>query len=336
MLRSARLALVLLLIAASVAQAQWTSSRPDGHAPYGVMMDHTHEAGEAMFSYRYVYMQMNGLRDGTENITANEVLTDYGYPVTPTDMTGQMHMFGLMFAPSDNLTLMGMVPVKALSMDHATRAVGPFTTSSSGFGDIKLAGMWNLPPVGDQRIHLNLMLSFPTGSINKRDATPAGEVRLPYPMQIGSGTFDLTPGLTYLGQSGDWSWGGQGLTTFRLGENDNGYRLGHRYMATGWGARRVNRWLSGSIRLDWTNQENVEGADPQLDPEMVPTADPNLQGFQRWSVGFGINTYVRGGTLQGLRIAGEWVVPFYQDLDGPQLETDWYIVIGVQYTGVVY
>ena len=36
------------------AQYEWTSSRPDGHAPIGVMGEHTHEQGEYMLAYRYM------------------------------------------------------------------------------------------------------------------------------------------------------------------------------------------------------------------------------------------------------------------------------------------
>ncbi len=336
MLRATRLALVSLLVTAAGAQAQWTASRPDGHAPIGVMMDHTHETGEFMLSYRYLYMSMEGLRDGTTSIDPDQVVdpAGYGFLVAPTEMSAQMHIFGLMYAPGDVFTLVGMLPVTVKSMDHVTRSAERFTTESSGIGDLKLGGMWLLEPFADQRVHVNLMLSFPIGSINERDDTPMGDaMRLPYPMQTGSGTFDATPGMTYLGQHGDWSWGGQALATFRLGENDNLYRLGHRYDTTLWGAYQVSRFLSGSLRLAWTEQENVEGADPELDSQVVPTADPDLQGFSRWLVGFGINTYVRGGTFRGLRIAAEALAPLYQDLKGPQLETDWALVIGAQYSG---
>ena len=62
---------LLAALAVTVAQgsrttAQWTSSRPDGHAPIGVMGDHRHEAGEIMFSYRFMYMNMDGSRDGAD------------------------------------------------------------------------------------------------------------------------------------------------------------------------------------------------------------------------------------------------------------------------------
>ncbi len=37
---------------------QWSSARPDGHAPISVMGDHYHKKGEFMLSYRYMPMWM--------------------------------------------------------------------------------------------------------------------------------------------------------------------------------------------------------------------------------------------------------------------------------------
>jgi len=211
---------------------KWSSSRPDGHAPIGVMGDHAHKKGEFMASYRYMFMNMDGNRDGTNSLSDSEVLQDF--MVTPVDMTMDMHMFGAMYGVSDNLTVMAMVPFVSKEMEHLTRMGTRFTTNSEGIGDIKTTALYTIFDKDKQRVHLNLGASFPTGSINERDDTPAGDDQiLPYPMQIGSGTFDLLPGITYLGQSGKGSWGAQALTTLRLGKNDNGYRLGNKYQLSG-------------------------------------------------------------------------------------------------------
>ena len=73
---------------------------------------------------------------------------------------------------------------------------------------------------GVHHLHANVGLSFPTGSINERDKNPmsmGNNVRLPYPMQNGSGTYDFLPGLTYIGKQEVWSWGAQasGVGTYR-------------------------------------------------------------------------------------------------------------------------
>lgn len=307
----------------------WRAGRPDGHAPIGVMGDHTHEAGEFMFSYRFMRMDMAGNRDGTTDLTPAQVLQQFR--VSPTEMTTDMHMLGAMYAPTDELTLSLMASYMFKTMEHVTRMGTRFTTQSDGFGDMRLMGLYKILDQNRQRLHFNAGISFPTGSTNRRDDTPAGPNQvLPYPMQLGSGTFDLHPGITYLGQTDDWSWGGQALGTIRLGTNGNSYRLGNRFNLTGWGARRWNNWFSTSIRLNGATWGNISGADPRLNPALIPTANPNLRGGTRLDVGLGLNFLVNKGVLAGHRLAVEFALPVYQSLDGPQLETDWVLTLGWQ------
>ena len=157
--------------------------------------------------------------------------------------------------------------------------------------------------------------------------------QLPYPMQLGSGTWDILPGITYNGRHDNLSWGGQLLGVIRLGENDRDYTLGDRLNVTAWTAYNINYWLSGSFRLDWAFWGNIDGADPDLNPAVVPTADPDFQGGNRLDALIGLNFVNRAGPkwLQGQRLAFEFGLPIYQDLDGPQLETDWIILIGWRY-----
>jgi hypothetical protein len=51
-----------------------------GHsdAPISIMGDHVHPAGELMFSYRY--MDMDGMRNGTSDVSSTEV---FGTSVAP-------------------------------------------------------------------------------------------------------------------------------------------------------------------------------------------------------------------------------------------------------------
>jgi hypothetical protein len=326
-------ALAMLMCANSPAGAQeWSSARPDGHAPIGVMGDHTHERGEVMLSYRYMPMSMNGNRDGTTQLSPADVLTQF--PVTPLRMSMSMHMLGVMAAPTRRLTLMGMVPIVDASMDHQTRAGGMFDTEATGLGDVKITGLLRMFNRDQRAMHLNLGLSLPTGTIDETDITPASApdaAILPYPMQFGSGTWDLLPGVTLLGQNDRWSWGAQARTTIRLGENTRNYRLGNRGIATGWIAARLNDWVSTSGRVQGTMWGDVHGADPALNPNVVPTADPNLRGGGRLDVGVGLNFEVAGQTLHGQRLAIEFLAPAYQDLHGPQLEDDWELTMGWQY-----
>jgi len=307
-------------------------SRPDGYAPIGVMGEHTHDKGDWMFSYRLMYMSMEGNRNGTNDLSVADVLEDF--MVAPTDMDVWMHMFGLMYAPTDNLTLMGMIPYISKSMNHTTRMGVNFNTKSEGIGDIKLMALYKIFDRSDQRIHLNAGISFPTGSIDETDDLPSGPNQtLPYPMQLGSGTFDLIPGITYLGQYHNWSWGAQALGTIRIGENEEDYTLGDVLNTTIWGARNLNNWLSTATRLNWKIWGNIDGADPRLNPNIVPTADPDKMGGNRLDLLFSLNFLIPKGPelVIGQRFAIEFGVSVYQWLDGPQLESDWMLTFGWQY-----
>jgi hypothetical protein len=311
----------------------FTLGRADAHAPIGVMGDHMHGSGQWMLSYRYMTMRMDDNRDGTDRLS-DQAVRDRGFPVVPTRMDMQMHMFGGMFAPTDDLTLMVMVPYIVLEMDHAA---GPtlgdvtFTTRSEGLGDTKLTGLFRLWDDGPHHLHFNAGIGLPTGAINQRDDTPAmADAILPYPMQLGSGTFDLLPGVTYLYQQADWSLGTQVSGVVRLGRNYRGYSLGDQLAATAWAGYAASDAVSVSGRLAYRAWADVDGADPALNPAMVPTADPTLRGGQRLDALIGLNINATHGPLAGHRFAGEAGLPIYQDLDGPQLEVDWLLTLGWQ------
>lgn len=309
----------------------WDPARPDSHAPIAVMGEHIHSEGEIMVSYRYMLMEMEGSRVGTDDISDEKILEQF--PVTPTRMTMQMHMFGMMYGATSNLTLMAMLPYVVKDMDHITRMNRGFNTDSEGIGDIKVSGLYQVLNENRQRIHFNAGISFPTGSIEARDRTPAGpDQLLPYPMQLGSGTLDLHPGITYLGQTDEWSWGSQIIGTLRLGENSNSYKFGDQIMLTAWGSRKWADWVSTSLRIKGKNWGNISGQDTRLNRNIVPTADPTRRGGTQIDIGFGLNLFVPEGDLRTGRLAIEFEVPVYRALQGPQLETDWQLTAGLQYT----
>lgn len=316
---------------AAVAHDASHGAHTGSQAPVGVMGDHLHKAGDWMLSYRFMRMDMEGSRDGTDRISTQDVF-DRGYMMAPTSMTMEMHMVGLMYAPSDRVTLMGMLPYVHTEMDGVTRMGVPFTARAEGVSDIKLTSLIGLFHRPGLRVHVNLGVSLPTGSIDERDDTPAAaNAKLPYPMQLGSGTYDLLLGATFGGRSERWSWGAQGLATVRTGENDNHYRLGNRYETSVWVSRAFRAGPSGSVRIHYQDWDDVHGADPDLNPVMSPSADPGLRAGRRADLLLGANFYGNNGVFKGQRLAFEVGVPVYQDIDGPQLETDLIYTLGWQY-----
>lgn len=311
---------------------KWKGNRPDGHAPISVMGDHTHGKGEFMFSYRYMFMNMEDLNRNSNNASFDNALSEY--MVTPTSMPMNMHMLGVMHAPSNKITLMAMVNYISLEMDHITRMGGVFTTNSSGFGDTKIGALYKFFNKKRQQLHGEIGLSIPTGSINEKDINPTSmgnEVILPYPMQIGSGTFDFGVALTYLRQWNNTSFGSQIKSTIRSGKNDNEYRLGNRYSFNNWFAIKAANWISLSGRIELGAIDKIEGANTALNPMMVITADTANSGMTYANAGIGFNAYVFQGNLKDLRLGFEASLPLFQNMNGIQLKTKETLIFGLQY-----
>ncbi|HZR15715.1 MAG TPA: transporter [Verrucomicrobiae bacterium] len=298
--------------------------------PINVLGSHTHLKGGFMVGYRYMYMDMAHNQDGTRDVSQQEVLSQY--PVVHTTMTMQMHMAELMYAPTEWATVMAMVPYADNEMHHLTRTGERPTTYSSGLGDLSFMGLFNLwgnpsAPTG-QRLVLNAGFTAPTGAI---DESSAGKP-LEYMMQLGSGTWDLNPGLTYLGDSDLFSWGAQVLGTTRFGRNDHGYRLGDRYRLSAWADVKVTDWFGPSVRLDWHAWDKIHGADPGMNPARNPAFDATKQYGERLDLLFGLNFYVPSGFLKGNRFSLEGGVPVYQNIGGPTIGVDWLLTVAWNYT----
>jgi len=314
----------------------YSGNRPDGHAPISVMGDHTHGKGEFMMSYRFMQMSMEDVLIGDNNTSSESLLMPNGgsYMVTPLNMPMQMHMLGVMYASTNKTTLYVMANYMTMEMDHITAMKIPFTTQSSGLGDTKIGVLYNFWKKKRSKIHGNFGLSLPTGSIDIKDETPASngkEVILPYPMQIGSGTVDLDLGATYLTQGSFWSFGSQLKGLIRINENDNGYTLGNRYSLNNWLAVKANNWISFSARLEATYLDGIKSANPDLNPNMIITADTSNSGGEFINSGLGVNFYVPKGAFKNIRFGFEYAQPLYQNVNGTQLKSKETITLGLQY-----
>lgn len=327
--------------------------RPD-RTPASVGFGDMYSMGRWMVSYRYMRMDMDGNRVGTSNVSAEDIATTvpnrfFGRPmqpptlrIVPEDMTGEMHMFGLMYMPSARLNWMFMAPYVEKEMDlvtfrgrAGTARLGEFTTSASGLGDVRAGPLLRLFERDGRHLHLSGMVSFPTGSTDEEDTvlTPLGttpKVRLPYPMQIGSGTFDLLPGLTYTQRFDNWSFGAQVNANVRLGDNDDDYSFGNEIETRLWASRVWAPWLSTSLQLAFSERGKIDGFDSRI-VGPVQTADPDNYGGERLDLGFGINLLGREGALRGHRLRFEYLLPVHQRLNGPQLELDATVVVRYQY-----
>jgi nitrous oxide reductase accessory protein NosL len=304
---------------------------------FGEDIYHTHPAGMWMTNYKYMHMAQHGLRHGTTDVPASNVTPvgnkPFGFMMAPTSMTMDMHMVMVMYGLTDRVTLMGMANYQEMKMNMVmnmgmgNRPDTPMRTS--GIGDTELRGIYKI----NNCVFGSLGLGIPTGDINQNFTTMGMKFRAPYDMQLGSGTFDLKPAITYSALSDDaqWNWGGQAGYTYRIARNENDYSLGDNAKVTGWLQRALGpaaTWL----RLAYNYTGRIDGRDPEIDKLLdpmigapTPGADPGNYGGNRLD-GFLGASYSAGAFSIGVE-AG---IPLYQDLNGLQLKNDWYLTAGIQ------
>jgi len=309
-------------------------NHPDHHhgsgtyAPIGIMGAHVHHKGGFMMSFRTMQMNMKGNVSGSINISDQQIFTQY--MMSPKGMRMTMYMLGLMYAPTDKLTLMLMQPYRVSQMDMETKKGMQFETRSQGPGDTKVLLLYNLLANHVASFHLNGGLSIPSGNINQTADTPmSDDARLPYTMQMGSGTFDYTLGGTFRFASGKYAFGLQQLNVLRTGTNSAGYRLGNQYQLNAWTNYQLNQWLSVTGRVNGTQQGSISGSDELLNKMMSPTANAANSGSAIFLGGLGLS--ICPPTIGNLRLGVEWLHPLYQSVSGIQMKATQSFNLGLQY-----
>lgn len=297
-------------------------ARADKHAPAGIFGEHVHERGEVMAEYKYVNMFMEDSRNGTTRLTDAQAIAA-GFPVVPTQMNMEMHMIHLMYGLRDNMTVYMMLMLNANTMDHVTGMGGRFTTHNSGFGDTAFGFVTNLYKDEDTQWILKIGGTVPTGDLGRKAVTPMGNPTFPYPMRLGSGTFNFTPALTWKKKGDNGSLGSQLSANLPFGRNYRGYRVGDQFRANVWAQWLPVNKLSFSYRLEGLWVLDYEGVDPEIEGMGPYTNYAGLRAGNYINFGYGAQLLLRKGHLLNF----EWVTPVYQDLDGPQLETDWVLFV---------
>lgn len=325
---------------------------PDDHAPASVMVDHLHAQGGGMAAIRYQRTSASELYSGRNKITGAD-LAEAGFSMMATGMTMEMIMLDLMYAPTDNLTLMLMPHYMRMDMDMAPTPMldmpgdggqmdqghgghGHHASHSvSGIGDTVVAVMYDLSlseshqGVKSYELVGSLGVSLPTGSVDEKNVDGTF---VHYGMQLGSGTWDLVPALTYKSEQGAMSWGAQINGQIRMeSANDSGYALGDRYALTGWSAWKLAPWISVSARLAYEHQDGIDGHYNGPHNHSSPADMQANYGGEFLDAGLGANMVVRHGSLTGLRLEVEWTTRLDQDYNGFQLGQDHGVNAAVSY-----
>ncbi|MEZ4278734.1 MAG: DUF3570 domain-containing protein [Myxococcota bacterium] len=306
------------------------------HAPAGVMFAHAlPQAGDFMLGYRTMYMRRAGdFKRGSGEPSDPELVANAcgaaGCSAVADSMSHQMHMLDLMFAPTSWLTLMAMPSY----IDNEMRLRAPTGAvpdvhgnhdrhATGGFGDTRFGALLRLFHRERHHLQLGLVTSAPSGDTSVRFRRDHGIERgfLHYDMQLGSGTWDFLPSLTYLGSSGRLRFGAQATGIVRMeGEGPTGYALGDEIQVSGWGGFALTDWLAGTLRGIYTRQGRIHGRFDRPSIVRTPGDVPANAGGRLFDLGIGLELRVPRGAFEGVVISAEWLQPLAEDWNGYQLE----------------
>ncbi|MBK6957856.1 MAG: DUF3570 domain-containing protein [Nitrosomonas sp.] len=311
--------------------------------PAGIMFGHMlDKPGDFMAGYRFMYNWTGGnMMHGTHQ-ASDQTIIDQGCgnggscQFTPTFMDMRMHMVDLMYAPTRWLNVMLMPTF--MDMDMNLRELSgkklPLTSGAhthhgaaghetGAVGDTYFSSLIKLLNIPGHRVHANLGFSAPTGKVDieVRRTHKADGGLIHFGMQLGSGTWDFMPSLTYAGEKNRWSWGTQLSGVKRMeDQNKSGYRLGDLFQATAWGGYDLTHWLTASVRGVYTWQDAIQRDFNQFSARIGPMDFPANYGGQFWDIGLGLNARIPGGRFAGNRFGFEWIQPVKSDFNGFQLD----------------
>ena len=356
------LAGLLMLFAARVsAYVGLCCGKCGGNMPMNIPGGGIPETHEFRFKISPMYMRMDGLRDGTSSVDVDDILgmplnmtgTPTGkYMAAPTDMDMSMLNLAAGYSFSDRFFAGIMMMYKDNDMDMKFNTMMATMTGKSGFsmesdgiGDTMLMGKYRLfaddPLIPKRQASLFLGLSLPTGSIDEKNDNHPVPMRqdelLPYGMQLGSGTYDPSIGLLYQASESPWWWGVNGVYTARLYDNKRDYRLGDEF--------RLDGYAMYQFRPDWLVQAQLNGhyqgrIDGEMDqysdgrsghvmqgnpasPAATPLWDPDNYGGTQLFATFGVQWQPAPLHIVDFNVG----LPLYRDLHGPQLETDYRVML---------
>ncbi len=304
------------------------------------------EEGQYVVGLNMQQFKFSGMLQGSDSISAEEVVTSVANPFYPNPATGQPPTLRVVpesaeatviypfinYSLNKKISLVAMAPMikkttvlKTFFGPSGTASSGLNEVNSSGLGDIKMGAIYKFFNAPDRKhnVIFDIVLSVPTGSITEEDInlTPLNTLvnsRLAYGMQLGSGTYDAILGGTYWGKNKKWGWGTQYLATIPLqSANSEGWKYGDKHELTTWVSYAWDPTFNGSLRLRGESQGTIVGIDPKI-----------------YGPGLGADTGNYGGTkvefiigtnwmyAPGYNISLEFSVPIIEDRNGVQADQD--------------
>jgi Putative MetA-pathway of phenol degradation len=193
---------------------------------------------------------------------------------------------------------------------------------TNGFGDAQLYAMYAL--LKDENSELVVVggLNLPTGSIHqkgKSDDVFYPNSNLTYMMQLGTGTLDILPSLSYKFQQNKFAIGGQFNSSIKTTNNSNHYRLGNTATINVWSAYSIYKWLNPSVRIEAASAGKITGADASIYAFNEPAANTMNYGGTTLRGFVGTSLPIQLNENKAMKIGVEYGFQVYQKYNGIQV-----------------
>jgi len=292
--------------------------------------------------YIYTSAKFEGFKKGTKKLTDDEVSssgqtrTTENFPILPREIKQQAHILNVSYAFTNSFTFLVEIPYIKQSTDHVSIATDfdTFTIETKGVGDISLLASKKLELGSKNLIIAGFGFTLPIGSINETGDTPSGGLGdsnpLPFTMQLGSGTYDLIPSVSYTAKKEKIDWGVGAFGKIRLGRNNRDYRLGNKYQLTCWIQGKWFSWAHPSIKVNAYYWQEITGDDTGTyanasTPETkfgANVANPANYGGKKIAINLGSKFNLPGESFKNTKLEFDIGLPVYQNLNGIQTEED--------------
>jgi hypothetical protein len=168
--------------------------------------------------------------------------------------TSQSHLLGLRYGLTEKWALRFVVAAQDNQYEMQKGTVNR-TVYVEGLGDCKLQGVYTIYKDVFHRFEAYGGTTIPTGAI---DLTGPDGLPLNPRNQLGSGTFDMIPGISYTFTKRHWTLGDRIESTVHTGKNSSGYRLGDDFSDTALISYEIMKIFSPEINMTLRNkQKNI-------------------------------------------------------------------------------
>tara|TARA_B100000287_G_scaffold282057_1_gene265760 strand:- start:483 stop:1343 length:861 start_codon:yes stop_codon:yes gene_type:complete len=279
-----------------------------------------------MIGYKLLFSQGEGSYNDNIKYNRNRIFTYYLRNIISQKINS--HSLEFMYGISNSITLYSKFNFIKKETTYESFESSKSKLITSGIGDIDLQSLYSIISKKNIKLHSNIGLLIPVGSIQKKNKLNM----MPYSMQLGSGHFSILTGFTSLFQLNKISGGFQPLYSFNIGENARDYAQGNLFDLNYWLGIKLSNFISLSIRQNYINQNRIKGEDSKLNKSLMILNNNNNSGSVLLNTSFGLNVAIKKGVFKNARVSIEYTLPSYMSYSGIQVGNFNDFILNLQYS----